>query len=86
MSRKFNELKIMILEHMDIGQTLTSKELSEALGVSVANAQMCLLRLRRTGCVDYSKERFFGGRGRRPYTYSVNDRGLAKLEFYRSRE
>lgn len=84
--RKFNELKISVLDFLKDGKIVTSKILAPKLGISSGSSKMVLLRLHRGGCLERKKQRLYGGRGRLSYQYEINKRGLSKLEFYRNRE
>lgn len=89
--RKFNELKIETLgflkEQTDGDLHSLSKDVSKALGITVENAQMILLRLRRQRLVRArkvicSKDRH--GRAKRSWAYMINDRGLERLDYLKS--
>lgn len=82
--RAFNELKVLALDFLKDMDQVTCKMISIELGVDVANAQMLMLRLRRQKLVewDYIPK---VGRGRREYVYTINDRGLGRLEYLKAR-
>ena len=86
--RKFNELKIETLEFLkqqaDGDLHSLSKDVAKALDITVENAQMILLRLRRQRLVQArkvigSKDR--RGRAKRSWAYMINDRGLERLDY-----
>ncbi|MDH5376551.1 MAG: hypothetical protein OEW95_12200 [Candidatus Bathyarchaeota archaeon] len=62
----------------------TSQHVSCALDVSVPNAGMTLYRLHRQGLVD-RKTDYLGIWRKPPFRYSVNERGTARLEYYRTK-
>jgi len=84
--RKFNELKIETLgflkQQADGDLHSLSKDVAKALDITVENAQMILLRLRRQRLVQArkvigSKDR--RGRVKRAWAYQINERGLTRL-------
>jgi len=82
--RKFNETKKLVLELFEgSGQSFLSVEVANALGLNLTNACDVLWRLARRKLVD--REQVKGkSRGRPAYSYSINSRGLARLQFYRA--
>jgi len=50
-AHKFNELKTLMLDHLQTSGNITCKQLASALGISIQNAQISILRLRRQSLV-----------------------------------
>ena len=88
---QFDELKMKTLAYLK-GQTeakTKSKDVAEALKISVENAQMVLLRLHRQRLANREKLIMYKKRGAAPqswcWVYSLNERGLKRLKYLRER-
>lgn len=81
MPRKFNELKILMLEFLQNFSSVTSEQIADTLGLTLKNAQISILRLRRQQLVDRAELPRDGRTGRKEYVYSLNHRGLQRLEY-----
>jgi len=80
--RKFNELKFVTLEYLDqSGSSVTSNEVSSALGINLSNAQAIMWRLKKQQLVDKEELPRGGRTGRREFVYTLNYRGLQRLEY-----
>jgi len=81
--RKFNELKILVLEFLQNFSNITSNQIADALGLTLKNTQMLMCRLRKQQLVDKDELPRDGQTGRKKYLYIINTRGLARLEYFR---
>jgi len=79
MTRAFNELKRLVLNHLASAGPSLSREIARSLAIDVGNAKMCMLRLRRQGLVSCTLGMRIG-KGRRPWIYSITNRGIDRLK------
>jgi len=75
--RTFNQLKILILKTVRDHPNCTSKDVADAIGTTIDNAQVCLFRAYRQKLV----ERTIAPHGfsKPSYEYGITSRGVERI-------
>jgi predicted transcriptional regulator len=84
--RAWNKLKTEVLDLLKDILGATSKDVSANLEVSTSNAGMILHRLHKQKLADRRKPNIWKTWRKPPFHYSINERGLARLEYLRKFE
>ena len=85
-AHKFNELKTLMLDHLQTSGNITCEQLASALGISIQNVQISILRLRRQSLVTKESLPRGGMVGRKKYSYTINVRGEDRLKWLHEQE
>jgi len=84
-ARSFNELKLQVMEVIGDNPGVTSFHVSNALGIEVPNARMCLFRLYRQRLVTRTCDAM-GMWRKLLFRYEINGRGLDRIQYLKERQ